>query len=352
MNSPLRLWYQRYFSDPQVLALALLLVVGVAVVVLWGRILAPLIAAVIIAFLLDAAVERLACCPGMPRLVAVGIVFTLFMALVVGVLLILAPLVLQQAGQLLREVPAMLSHGQQALMQLSQHYPALFSEQQALDLIDVLRGEAARLGQRILSLSLASLISVITLLVYLVLVPLLVFFFLKDKALILAWLRRFLPVRNGLVRQVWREVHAGLGSYVRGKFLEILIVWFVTWVTFLLLGMNYAMLLSVLVGLSVIIPYVGAAVVTIPVAVVAYLQWGLDSAFWYALVAYGVIQFLDGNLLVPLLFSEVVKLHPVAIIAAVLFFGGLWGLWGVFFAIPLATVVKAVLHAWPRRELA
>jgi len=59
---------------------------------------------------------------------------------------------------------------------------------------------------------------------------------------------------------------------------------------------------------------------------------------------------LDGNVLVPLLFSEAVNLHPVAIIVAVLFFGGLWGFWGVFFAIPLATLVKAVFNAWPRDE--
>jgi len=65
------------------------------------------------------------------------------------------------------------------------------------------------------------------------------------------------------------------------------------------------------------------------------------------MIAYGIIQALDGNLLVPLLFSEAVNLHPVTIIVAVIFFGGLWGFWGVFFAIPLATLVKAVLNAWP-----
>jgi putative permease len=62
---------------------------------------------------------------------------------------------------------------------------------------------------------------------------------------------------------------------------------------------------------------------------------------------YLVIQVLDGNVLVPLLFSEAVNLHPVAIILAVLFFGGIWGIWGVFFAIPLATLIKAIINAWP-----
>lgn len=65
---------------------------------------------------------------------------------------------------------------------------------------------------------------------------------------------------------------------------------------------------------------------------------------------YSVIQALDGNVLVPLLFSEAVNLHPIAIILSVLVFGGLWGFWGVFFAIPLATLVKALYNAWPRTD--
>ena len=87
--------------------------------------------------------------------------------------------------------------------------------------------------------------------------------------------------------------------------------------------------------------------VTLPVAIVAFFQFGGGWDFGSIIIAYGIIQAVDGNLLVPLLFSEVVNLHPIAIIVAVLIFGGLWGFWGVFFAIPLATVVNAVLRAWP-----
>jgi len=87
--------------------------------------------------------------------------------------------------------------------------------------------------------------------------------------------------------------------------------------------------------------------VTIPVAMIAFFQWGWGPEFAYLMLAYGIIQALDGNVVVPLLFSEAVNLHPVAIIVAVLVFGGFWGFWGVFFAIPLATLVKAVLNAWP-----
>jgi putative permease len=184
-------------------------------------------------------------------------------------------------------------------------------------------------------------------LVYLVVVPLLVFFILKDKALIINWFRRFLPEERGLAYSVWKEVDAKMGNYIRGKLLEIVIVGVATFIPLKYMGMNYAATMSLLVGLSVIIPYVGAVAVTIPVAMIAWFQWGASSDFVYLMIAYTVVQFMDGNVLVPLLFSEVVNMHPAAIIIAVLFFGGLWGVWGVFFAIPLATLVQAVINSWP-----
>ena len=105
-------------------------------------------------------------------------------------------------------------------------------------------------------------------------------------------------------------------------------MWIVTYVTFALMGLQFSMLLGVLVGLSVVIPYVGAVTVTFPVAVIAYFQWGFTSDFAYVMIAYAIVQALDGNVLVPLLFSEVVNLHPIAIITAVLVFGGLVGILG------------------------
>lgn len=214
-----------------------------------------------------------------------------------------------------------------------------------------LKTEIAGIGQKILSWSLASVVGFITIIVYLVLVPLLVFFFLKDKDRILLWFHSFLPNDYTLTQQVWREVDLQMGNYVRGKFWEIVIVWAVSVAAFTYMELQFAMLLGLMVGLSVIVPYIGAAVVTFPVAIVAFFQWGWSSEFMWLMVAYTIIQALDGNILVPLLFSEVVDLHPIAIIVAVLVFGGLWGFWGVFFAIPLATVVQAVLKAWPRRTI-
>ena len=343
----IRSWFERHLADPQVMGLAIVLVAGFFIIFLTGEMLAPVIASIIIAYLLEGLVgvfQR----NGLPRLVAVLLVFGGFIAFMAFVTFALLPLLSRQTTQLFQLLPDMLTSGQNALMRLPQRYPELFSEAQIRDLIDTIRIEALSYGQHVVSLSVSSVVSIITIGVYVILMPLLVFFFLKDKARIVSWFLRFLPQDRGLLSQVWLEVDRQIGNYVRGKFIEILIVWVATYLTFVIMGMSFAMLLGVLVGLSVLIPYIGAAAVTIPVAILAYFQWGVSPEFWWLLVAYGIIQALDGNVLVPLLFSEVVDLHPVAIIVAVLVFGGLWGFWGVFFAIPLATLVQAVLRAWPK----
>jgi putative permease len=134
---------------------------------------------------------------------------------------------------------------------------------------------------------------------------------------------------------------------IRGKVYEIIIVGVASYIVFKFFGLNYASLLAIVVGLSVLIPYIGAATVTIPVALVGFFQWGLGTDFTWLMIAYFVLQFLDGNVLVPILFSDAVNIHAIAIIASILVFGGLWGFWGVFFAIPLATLVKALINVWP-----
>jgi len=261
---------------------------------------------------------------------------------------VLLPLLSKQVTQLVGQIPSMFASGQEALMKLPERYPDFLSLEQVGEIMTSIRFELTQLGQRAVSVSVSSVVDIITLLVYVILVPILVFFFLKDKDRILTWVSGFLPTDYTLAQQVWADVDLQIGNYIRGKFWEILIIFGVTFATFTWFRLEYAMLLAVAVGLSVIVPYVGAAVVTVPVVVIAWFQWGAVSDFYWVVGAYFLIQVLDGNVLVPLLFSEVVNLHPIAIIVAVVVFGGVWGFWGVFFAIPLATLIQAVLNAWPR----
>lgn len=343
-------WLSRHFSDPQVVILLAFLVGGVLLFVLAGHLLAPVLASIVIAYLLEGAVGWVTR-RRMARLGAVLVVFTGFLLSLLGALFVLIPLLSRQAAQLFGEVPGMLAKGQTVLEHLPERYPSVINDAQVHQIMARIQAELTALGQTVVSHSLASLVGLITVMVYLVLMPLLVFFFLKDKNAILDWFRRFLPQDHALVSRVWHEVDIQIGNYVRGKIWEILIVWAASYAVFTLMGLQFAALLGLLVGLSVLVPYVGAAVVVFPIAAVAYFQWGFSTELAWIIAAYFIIHGIDGNILVPLLYSEVVNLHPIAIIVAIVFFGGIWGLWGVFFAIPLATLVQAVLRAWPTGDI-
>ena len=349
MLEVLKRWYQTRFSDPDAVTLFLLLVFCFTIIWLFGDLLAPLLVALVMAYLLEWPVARLQKA-GLSRTLATSVILILFIAVAMASLLGLIPSLVSQGINLAIEAPAMLTHAQDYVRTLPDKYPELIDVSLVETVIDNIRQRILSRGEHLVSATLSSLVNVGAIMIYLILVPLMVFFMLKDKRVLMGSLRRFLPRNRTLVNRVWVEMNNQIINYIRGKVIEILIVGIATYVPFALMGLRYSVLLAVAVGFSVLIPYIGAAVVTVPVAMVALFQWGLTPDFAWLMVAYFVIQALDGNLLVPLLFSEAVNLHPVAIIIAVLVFGGLWGFWGVFFAIPLATLVKAVLNAWPKRE--
>jgi len=345
----LRSLAHKYFSDEEAVVLFLLLVIGTGFIVWFGALLAPAIASVIIAFILQGLVVRLGRM-GMPQTPAVVLVFFVFLGVLLGAIFGLLPLIWTQLSNLTGEAPRIIRELQSYLELLPEQYPHLISADVVNMIYAEISAEVGQATQWLVSFSLSSIPDLVALLIYIVLVPILVFFFLKDRELIIGSLARLLPPQRTMMVRIWHEVNQQCASYVRGKALEIVIVGGVTFVAFKVLGLPYSALLALLVGLSVVIPYIGAAVVTVPVAVIALFAFGWGSQFIWVMVVYGIIQALDGNVLVPILFSEVNNLHPVAIIVAVLFFGGIWGLWGVFFAIPLATVLKAVFSAWPVQD--
>lgn len=348
MRALLNGFFDRYFHDEESVILLLLLAVGSVVLYFFGGVLAPLITAVIIAYLMQGLVTILLRY-GLSQRLAFALVYMLFIGIFLLLLLFLLPQAWNQLRQLLTALPNLISQWQSSLMLLPENYPSLFSEQQIQDFIIGVRGEVGGYGQTVLAYSLASIPSIIAWVVFIVLVPILVFFMMKDKDQLALWIGNFLPRNRPLMSRIWIEMDQQLSNYIRGKVVEIIIVGSASYVSFTILGINYALLLSVLVGLSVIVPYIGATVITVPIAAVAYVQWGIGSEFYTVLVVYGVLQLVDGNVLAPVIFSEAVNLHPVAIIAAVLVFGGMWGLAGVFFAIPLATFIKAIINSWPGR---
>ena len=345
---------KKYFSDEEALIFILLTLGLFAFIYLFGKILLPVLLAIMFAYLLAPSVDFLNK-RRVPYLLAVLLVFFAFSGVFIIALFWLLPKIIVQLSKFVGEIPNMVNKLQSQLYSLQQQFPQFVSEEQVQGLAERLNGNeiADQIGQllpEVLSFSLATLPSLVTGMIYLIIVPILVFFMLKDRRILWSAVKRTLPTRRKLLKTIAIEMNGQIENYIRGKAIEILLVGGISFITLKFLGLNYSLVLSIFIGLSVLIPFVGAVLVTFPVFSVALLQFGFSSEFYYVVIAYMIIQIVDGNVLVPLLFSEAVNLHPIAIIVAVLFFGGIWGVWGVFFAIPLATLIKAVFNAWPKNH--
>lgn len=339
-------WYKRRFSDPNAVSLFAILIIGFVVIYFFGHLIAPLLVAIVLAYLLERPVAAMTRW-NIPRTLAVIIAIMLFSGLMLVAIFGLVPTIWQQVGNLINDIPSMYSELQLQIAAIPDKYPELANLKIVESIMTNAKNQLISMSESVVKGSLASLISLATLAVYLILVPLLMFFLLKDKQEMMITASNIMPKNRKLADKVLVEMNQQISNYINGKIMEILIVGGVSYITFALLDLRYSVLLAVAVGFSVLIPYIGAAAVTAPVAMVGLFQWGLTPDFYWLLLAYGIIQALDGNVLVPVLFSEAVNLHPVSIIIAVLVFGGLWGFWGVFFAIPLATLVKAVWKVVP-----
>ena len=348
MLEQIQTWYRQKFNDPQIAALAGILLIGFGIIYFFSNLIMPLLIAIVLAYLLEVPIRLLE--RFMPRTLSVVIVLGSALSLVSFLLVVMLPSSWNQAVNFIRDLPNMLNLLSEWVQTLPEHYPELIDYSMLDSVVSSVRAKILGYGESLLSISVNSLINLVGLGIYAFLVPLMVFFLLKDKSLFLNSLANLLPRNRRLATRVWVEMQDQIANYIRGKCLEIAIVGVITYIILIFFDLRYPLLLSVIVGLSVLVPYIGAVLATIPIALIALMQFGLSPEFYYLILAFVISQLLDGNLVVPFLFSEAVNLHPLTIIIAVLIFGGLWGFWGVFFAIPLATLVKAVFNAFSSSE--
>ena len=346
MQNLLNKFLARYFSNEESIYFGLLLLSSFLFIYLFGSILLPVLVSIVVAFLLNGLLSTLRSINLSHRISLFLTLFTFFSFYVS--LFFLLPSLGKQINSLIQSMPLIAIAFQENLELLSQAYPEIFSEDGVNTLFTNLTSQFSSLLNNALGQLAGTISFLISTVFFVVLVPIMVFFFLKDKEVLLPMLTVLLPTKRGFMNTVFSEMNQQLFNYVTGKFIEMIIVGSVSYAVFLILGLPYAVLISILVGLSVIIPFFGAFLVTIPVLLVGLYEWGLSDTFYWLLALYLIIQILDGNVLVPVLFSSRNNLHPVIILIAVLFFGGIWGFWGLFFAIPLATFIKAIFNAWPQ----
>lgn len=340
---------KKVFSNEETLVFALLLTGSFLALFFLGNILTPFLISLIFAYLLIGMQSRMEQY-GMNTLAS--LIFTYCFFLLVGVAMIvwLGPMVYQQLQSLILEIPKWVNSSMIFVQDIPQKYPDLISSDQITTFLQSLSGQVTSISQDFLKASIAGIQNTVTVAINLILLPILVFFFLFDREAIISGFLAILPKDRDMLKNVWIEMDDQLSNYARGKAIEIVIVGVAAAIIFMFFGLQYIALLSVLVGFSVLIPFLGAFIVTIPVVAIGLLQFGLTFDFWLLLGAYVILQILDGYLLVPILFSDAVKLHPVIIMLAVFVFGSMFGFWGVFFAIPIATLIKAIWNSWPENS--
>ena len=345
MNDLLKKFMARFFSNEESVFFGLLLSSCLIFILIFGNILLPVFLSIVIAFLLNGLLRSFEALKISPK-ISLFLTLIIFFGFYLSIFITL-PSLGSQINSLLQNLPIIVVAFQDTLGGLAETYGDIFSEEDINALFLNFSDQVNNLLSQALGQLAGTISFMFSAVLYAILVPIMVFFFLKDKAILLPMLTGFLPKKRGFMNSVFSEMNDQLYNYVTGKVIEMSIVASCSYVVFALLGLPYAVLIAILVGLSVIIPFFGAILVTIPVAFLGLYEWGLTSQFYWLMILYLVIQILDGNILVPILFSTRNNLHPVVIIITILFFGGIWGFWGLFFAIPLATFIKAIVNSWP-----
>ena len=336
----------KVFSSEESIIFSLLIFSFLLILYLFGGLLTPFIVSIIFAYLLIGLSQNFIKY-GLSGFMSLVISYFIFLLSGLGFLIWLIPLIFQQTQAFFLEVPIWLNNFRNYVENLVQSNQELISSDQISSFFTELIGRLSSLSQGVLDASISGIQDTVVFSIYLIMIPVLVFFFLFDKERIIKGFLSLLPKKREMLSDVWTEMDHQLSNYVWGKGIEILIVGFSAAIIFGIMGLNYTALLSIIVGISVLIPYVGAFLATIPVVVVSLLQFGIGFDFYMIVGLYLLLQALDGNLLVPILFSDAVKLHPVVIMLAVFVFGGVFGFWGAFFSIPLATFIKAIWNSWP-----
>ena len=318
---------------------------------LWfiGGFIAPIIAAVVIAYVMDSATLKLRDLGLSPSIIATILTIG-FMGGLGAALFMAAPLLVSQTAAFAQSLPGLAAELQAYLIELARMHPEFISENEIKSVGADLSRWMISAGQNMVMHSVELLPTLANVVMWMLVVPLMLFFMIKDRDVMLAWGRSFLPDQRRLTEKVWRDLSLRFGGYVRGKIYEIFIVSCAAYAIFMVLEIEFAALLAVIAGLSVLVPYFGAPVAGIPVALVAYSQWGLSEEFAWAIAAYTILQIIDGTILATVLLASTVQIHPVAVMAAVLIAGQMFGFVGLIFAIPMASAVEVLIEAWRHKQ--
>lgn len=374
-------WYRRHFSVPGAPEFACVLISIFIIIYFFMWLVGPLVVALCLAYCLDGAVCFFMRHLHVGRRLSASIVMCLFIGAALLALILVVPqiinqgisfynIILSMGADVSQAISAEAAHSDEFVMSvkdidllITQHImnfvstlpdpiPSMVAENTVLSALTSIRSQLMKATAVLMRTQLVpSVFNAFSWLIYLIIVPIFTFLMLANKyALQKRVLTYILPNRQNIIKEFWPSINSQIAGYIRGKIVHIIVIAIANTLAFKIMGLNYGTLLGAGVGLSVVVPYVGAVLIGVPVILVALLQFGFSMTLAWVLGVYVIIQLLDSNVLTPMLFSKALNLDAFSILAAILIFGGLWGFWGVFFAIPLATLIKTIISRWPSAD--
>jgi predicted PurR-regulated permease PerM len=312
-----------------------------------GPVLTPFLIGAILAYLgtplVDASERR-----GLHR--AIGTTFTvlLFGIAIAGLLFVLVPLVQSEVALLTKRLPEL------AAMATERILPWLderFGVTIALDFGTLRTWIAANLesfrdvGLRLLAGVQRGGALLLAILINLALIPVVMFYLLRDWNSIVDRIDDLLPRRwENKIRQIAREIDQVLAEFLRGQLMVMVVLAIYYALALWAVGLNHAFSIGILTGLLVFIPYVGFGLGLVLGIIAALLQFSGWPFFLSVLAVYGVGQLVENYVLIPYLVGDRIGLHPLAVIFALLAFGQLFGFAGVLLALPVSAALLVALR--------
>lgn len=274
-----------------------------------------------------------------PRWIIVAFLYVVIFSIIGVILWIVTPLVIEQVKDLvLNKIPSIYESFRQRIEELHlEDHPALLNiYNQIQDGIQKYLTSAV--------VSAGTQVSRITSFIFtIVLSPIILFYMLKDHSEIGEGLYKVVPKKYQIhYIEITKRINETLGLYIRGQIILMCGIAVVATVGYTLIGLDYAILFGIIVGLTNIIPYIGATIAAI-VPVTYSLLTGSTPWYYILLMNFG-FQFIEGNILQPVIMSKQLDIHPLIILAAILGFGSLLGVMGVIFAVPLTGIIKVIFQ--------
>ncbi|MDP2143236.1 MAG: AI-2E family transporter [Gallionella sp.] len=314
---------------------------------LLGPILTPFVAAAILAYICNPLVRRLGRWK-LGRTLAVTLVMAGLLLLLVLLLLIMLPLLEKETGLFLARLPDWIEAVRVHLLPWLQQWFGAELKWDSAAVKNALMNHwqsAGGVAGKLLPWLGDSGGALVALLANLVLIPVAMFYFLRDWEVMVARLDELVPRQwHAKVSEIFTEVDRVLAEFLRGQLSVMLLISVYYVLTLWLVGLEFALPIGIIAGMLVFVPYLGMILGLVLATLAAAMQFSAFGDVLLVWLMFGIGQFIEGFVITPWLVGDRIGLHPLAVIFALLAFGQLFGFFGVLLALPLAAMLLVVLR--------